>query len=61
MLISANPLRSTLRTILSCYSVAEMDSGREGTKMVNGDISEANIQTLTDDSHTQTHAPILVT
>lgn len=35
-----------------------MDSGREGTKMVNGDISGANIQTLTDDSltHTDTHA-----
>lgn len=57
MLISANPLRSTLRTTLSCYSVAEMDSGREGTKMVNGDINGAKYYNLNRWlTHTDTHA-----
>ena len=31
MLISANPLRSTLRATLSCHSAAKMDSGGEAT------------------------------
>lgn len=43
MLISANPLRSTLRATLSCCSVAKIESGGEETKM-SADICAINTE-----------------